>query len=104
LHTAGRTNGSKNKPLYENDSRDLPLAAEKDARALEKLIAAGKVADPECAAQILAGLKHIRERTQDDYDAELGAIAEAQLESSGFNKIVTDTCDGHDLQTESQRH
>jgi hypothetical protein len=104
LHTAGRTNGTKNKPLYENDSRDLTTAAEKDARALEKLIAAGKVQDPDCAAQILAGLKHVRARTQEDYDTELGAIAEAQLESSGFNKIVTDTCDGHDLQTESQRH
>jgi len=104
LHAAGRTYQNKNKSLYENDSRDLALAAQKDRKALEAAIAAGvPPIEPDCAAAILAALQTIGEKTQEDYDSELGALAQAQLENSGFNKIIRDTCEGHDLQTESQR-
>lgn len=110
LHKAGRTHGSKNREdeygskRYEHDSHDLALAAQKDAQELLKALNAQTVPDPACRAAILAALQAIGGKTQEDYDHALGGLAQELLELSGFNKIIRDTCEGHDLQTESQRH
>jgi len=105
LHAAGRTYRNKNtREQYESDSRDLALAAQKDARALEDAIKAGVVDDVDCVVAMWGVLQAIGGKTQEDYDRELGGLAQAQLESSGFSQIIRNTCAGHDLRIESQRH
>ena len=95
LHRAGRTHGNKNKTLFEEDSRHLDRAARRDATELAHLIYdGGPPLDPECEAKILAALKTIGTKTQQDFDLELGDLAQAALERSGFNKIIRDTCEG----------
>jgi hypothetical protein len=100
LHAEGRTYRTKNtREQYEPDAHDLALAAQKDARALEAAIKAGVVDDLDCVQAMWGVLQSIGGKTQEDYDHELGGLAQAQLESSGFNEIIRNTCVGHDLQT-----
>ena len=98
LHMAGRTWGSRNKPLYKGDAGELQRAAYEDRREIERLINSGNypgaLPGSPCAKDILAAFDQAVARTQDDYDAELGAIARAELEKSGYTDILKQTCEG----------
>jgi Flp pilus assembly pilin Flp len=108
LHKAGRTwfyknqqqVGPNNEKRFDLDSQDLAVAAEADIAEYERLLGingnapeyGGNDVDAKCKAKILAALAEIRKKTKDDYDTELGPIAQARLEELGFTAAIDDKC------------
>ena len=91
LHEAGRTYKNNNKPLYQDDARDLAVAARKDVFELQRALQRGVVTDRECAKKIKAMLLTIGGKNTNYYDDELRAIVEAQLKRLGLDQMI-DTC------------
>ena len=101
LHADSRTFQNKNKPLITGDAGELQRAALMDRKELEDLMTADKLRTPpkypltpECEQKIRDALKVATSKTQEDYDAELGAIASKALADAGFVEIFASTCRG----------
>jgi len=110
LHKEGRTwfgknqekEGPNNEKRYDFDSHDLAAAADADIRAYEELLGingkrptyTGSNVSAACKEAILNALEQIRKKTKEEYDTELGRIAQARLDELGFSATIEDKCGG----------
>lgn len=105
LHEAGRTYQNKNKPLFEQDSKDLHAAAQADIAEYERLLGIARDKNgnllpaqykgpltEECKQLIIQALDEIRNKTDAQYEAEMEQLASQQLQAVGFTALIQDAC------------